>query len=146
MSLGGLVKWTYLQDNSDEYTADGTTDLVVNNVPVVNGRLYLVLFRSQIQLPDQGAGNTDQRWNLLLRVNDITVDRFCTVANTTDAVGTDTTETVTAVGRLYWTATATQATDDFEVYADNTSGADPSLTLQATPKARRYLAIFDVAA
>lgn len=143
MAARGVIKRFYSRDNSEDYTADSTTDMVLSNVPVVAGRLYKVELHSQWSLPDQGIGVNDQSWNILLHLNGVTIDRFGRIANQTDVVGTDEGVGGTIHQRLYWAPVATQATDDLAVFADSV-GSNPMLTFQATPRAKRTLTLVDV--
>lgn len=125
-----------------EYTADGESDLVIEGVTLVLPRKYLIRVRSQYLFRDNGAGLTDQTWNLLFRVDGVTTDRFGRIFNNTDAVGVDSSRNPTFDFGVYYEPAATD-TYDLALYLDSV-GSNPDLVLQSTTKARRTMTVIDM--
>lgn len=135
----GKVAQVINTDNDGPFTTSTTsTDMVLSNVPVVAGRLYEIHVHAQATL-----SVADGAWNVLVRLNGATIDRIEAVRNTTDAVGTFAAQTSTVDGCVYWEPTVTQATDDLDVFWEESSGG---ATFQAdgTATARRTFTITDV--
>ena len=123
----GIRRQHKLTANSAGISVDGLTDFVLNNVPVVQSYTYAVHLHSQAQLSASGL------WNIGLRVNGATVDHFFTI-------GQFGTASSTFDSTVYWTAPATQATDDFTVFADEINDGS-TLTFTASATQPRYLTI-----
>lgn len=133
VAAGGIVRQFAAAFSSAALTVDTVTDMVLSNVPVVAGRTYAFHFHSDVNL---SAALGD--WAFDLQVNGVTVDRLVYVQNVAA-----TSENRTADGVCYWTAPATQATDDFQVLA-NEIGGTASLTLLASATNRRTFTVHDV--
>jgi len=117
--------------NSSAFTVDTVTDMVLNNVPVIGGDRYALHLHTGVQGLTAGT-----RWDLEARVNGVVVGRL-------GVADGDITQDVD--GTVYWTAPATQATDDFDVFAnEQTVGAD--LTLSATANLPRWFTITNIGA
>lgn len=119
-SARGVVAqfFTVGTDNDGPFTVTTTsTDTVLNNVPLVAGRIYGIHFHSQITL-----SVADGAWNILLRRNGSSIDRFARVVNNSDAVGTFATLVTTIDAMVFYEPTVTSSTDDFDVQFEEVSG------------------------
>lgn len=106
----GIVGYQKLTTPSATFNADGYSDFVVNNVPVVQGHTYAVHLKSAVEY---STIDVDAHFKLQLRVNGVAVDEmweFKTAALGVNAIPLDAT--------VYWVAPATLSTDDFTVYVD----------------------------
>jgi len=110
------------------YSADGTTDMVLTNMPVIAGRTYAFHLHTYASL--SGAAT----WHLTLAVNGTHVGRLGTVTSTAS---------LPVDGTVYWTAAATQATDDFAVFVDEVSGTE-TLSLNGAASVPRTFTMLDV--
>lgn len=129
----GIVDQFEATANTAALTADTATDMVLNNEPVVAGRTYAFHLHTWANL---SAATGD--WDLMLRVNGTIVDRLAYVQNTAA-----TAENRLLDGWCYWTAPTTQATDDFDVYANEVAGT-ANLTLLASATGKRTFTMHDV--
>lgn len=126
----GIVARQVLTSSGSGLTASGLTDMVLNNVPVVAGRLYGIRLHSHFTITSAA------RWDMYVRLNGVDLDLLMTHEGTaaTDA---------TREGMVTWEAPTTQATDDFTVFANELTGTS-TLTLFATAGLPRTFEIFDL--
>lgn len=128
------LPWGFVAAPFDATASDGphsattTTDMVLNNVPVIIDHWYALHIHTQLTLSGTGV------WVLDLLVNGVAVDRMWRV----DQVD----PTPTADATVYWKAPATAATDDFAVRATEASGT-ATLTLTGSAAVHRWLTITD---
>jgi hypothetical protein len=117
--------------NGATLTVDTVTDMVLNNVPVIAGDTYAIHLNTRISLTAGGGV-----WVLEARVNGTKIGEFGWVqVNAQDVVD----------GTVYWDAPVTQATDDFDVFANEiTVGSD--LVLVGAAGVPRTLTITNVSA
>lgn len=125
VDLHGVVA-QLAQTTNETLTASGNSTLVLNNVSVVAGRTYEIHFKSELSLTSAGA------WVVELYINGAAYDRLA-VPRSTSADVFD--------ASAWWTAPTTQATDDFLIHADKTSGGD--LVFTGTATRRKTLTIID---
>lgn len=129
----GMVDQFTATANSSGYTADTATDMVLNNVSVVAGRTYCFHLHTWTNL-SAAVGD----FGLDLRLNGTIIDRLGYVQNVTA-----TSENRMVDGMCFWTAPTTQATDDFDVYANELGGA-ATLTLTASAAVPRKFTVIDL--
>lgn len=128
----GIVVQQVLTTSNGPHNVDTDTDMVLNNVSVVQGYTYAIHCHTSWDLVPGGG---DAVWNVNLKVNGVVVDHFG------KAIQTDSVQTFGELdGTVYWTAPATQATDDFVVAIDEVSGSW-SLELLGSAVAKRTLTI-----
>lgn len=114
--------------NDGPHTADTVTDMVLNNVSQIADHVYSAHLHTRVTNSAAGA-----RWDLECRRNGTVIGRFGLV---------DTNILQDIDGTVWWTATATGGTDDFDVFANEISGAS-DLTLTASATVPRQLTIVD---
>jgi hypothetical protein len=117
--------------NSSAFTVDTVTDMVLNNVPVIAGDTYALHLHTGTT-----HSASPSRWDLEARVNGVVVGRFG-ISEAGDLEDID--------GTVYWTAPTTQATDDFDVFGNEQSGAG-DLTLNGTATIPRWFTIVNIGA
>lgn len=130
----GVVAQFVSTANGSTLTGTTDTDMVLNNVPVIAGDLYAIHLHTRVDHTAAGG-----RWNAILNVNGSTVGTLAVSQN----------ETALATvrqwdGTVYWTASVTQATDDFVVQAVETAGGTADIQLVASATAPRWLTITNV--
>jgi len=132
----GLVARQTLTAASSTFTGDSATDMVLNNVSVVQGRLYMALIAG---LADMSAATG--QWQLNLHVNGTFVGTFTRLVNEVAGAARHPIN-----GVVFWTAPTTQATDDFTVEADERTGTSDVTLVGGTDATNppRTFAIFDV--
>lgn len=140
--MRGLVARDVADENVS-YAADSTYDLSMPNVGVFAGRIYMVRFHSQFSFPNNGAGATDQSWNVLFQVNAVTIDRVARIANQTDAVGTDSSVVGMLDCSVFWEPSVTATTDDITFLLDSV-GSNPDIEFQALPSVLRHVSLVDM--
>jgi hypothetical protein len=128
-SQGIIVAQFVATTNNGAHTVDTITDMVHTNVSVTAGHTYALSFHSNV-LIGAGAG----QWSILARVNGTAVGRY-TEGLTVGSRDVD--------GTVYWIAPTTQATDDLEIFADETVDGS-ALTLQAGATAPRWFTVIDL--
>lgn len=117
--------------DSGAHSATTTTDMVLNNVPVIIGHWYEITLHTQVTLSGTGV------WLLDLLVNTVAYDRLWRIDQVNPVHTADATS--------YWLAPATASTDDFAVRATESSGT-ATLTLNGAAGALRWLSIKDLGA
>lgn len=142
--MGKIAQFT-ATSNDGPHSADTASDMVLNNVPVVINRLYGIHLHTQVTLSVPTTAGLTVSWNILLQLNGSTIDRFAAVRNFSDTIGTAVTWVQTVDAWCYWTAPATQATDDFVVFLDEVAG-DGTIQLDGAAVAARTLTIVDFGA
>jgi hypothetical protein len=130
---GGIIRQQDLiVSESSAHSTSGLTDMVLNDVPVVIGHSYAIHLHSLGSLSaDTGT------WRLLLRLNGSDIGCLDVVRNPSVAA-----VSMLADGTVWWKAPATQATDDFTVYAELQSGST-NLQLTASSTLHRTLTVAD---
>lgn len=126
----GKIARQKLTTNSSGFTGDGATDMFINNVPVIAGRLYEIHLHSKYLLSASGS------WSVGCHINGTRIGEF-DFAN--EAAGT----TKMFDGTVQWEPSSTQATDDITVELDEFAGAS-TLTLQASADSPRTLTLKDI--
>lgn len=125
----GLVDTVFDATTSNgPHSADAATDMTITNVSVVAGRWYKISFHSQLELVGTGV------WTVDLRLNGSTIDRLCRIDQNTPVITADAT--------VWWQAPTSQATDDFDVFANEASGT-ATLELVGAASVHRWLTIED---
>jgi hypothetical protein len=133
----GIIAQQVLTANGSGLTVSSDTDMLLNNVPVVAGRLYGIHLHTEVQL-SAALG----LWTLNLLINGAAYDRFERIENGPDA-SENVQKVYTIDAMVTWEAPTTQATDDFLVRATEHSGT-ATLTLPASANVRRTLTIYDL--
>lgn len=128
----GILAHQTLDVNNGAHSVDADTDMVLNNVSVVNGRAYAVHAHSQIDL-NNGPGD----WLIRLRLNGVDFRDLCRVQTT----ATDLTIMMDAT--VYWFPTVTASTDDLLVRVDEQSGTS-DITLNGSAAQLRTLSLIDL--
>lgn len=126
----GLVKEQLLDTNSIGYTADGATDMFINNVPTIAGREYDIHLHAKVLISAAGG------WSIGCHVNGTRIGELGFVnepAGTTKIVD----------GTVTWLPSVTATTDDITVELDEFSGAS-TLTFQASADSPRTLKVKDI--
>jgi hypothetical protein len=125
----GIVALFSATANSTAFSVSTVSDMVLNNVAVVDNHWYGIHCHTDVSL--SGAA----QWDINCRVNGTTIARFGHTSGY--PVSTFISSTV------FWQATATQATDDFDVFCDEITGA-VTCTLSATSTRPRWFTITDL--
>jgi hypothetical protein len=128
----GVVAQFASSSDSSGFTATGATDMVINNVPVVEDHMYMIVLQSRALI---SVTTPDGIWALQLHVNGGAVGEF-------EYMQRPNSRTSAAQGVVFWTAPTTQATDDFLVQAVEVAGTS-TLTLIAAA-GDRTLTIIDL--
>lgn len=115
--------------NSAGIAADGDTDFAITNIPAIDGREIGFIFTSRYSLDAAGE------WALELMVNGTKVDEVGYIDEPAAV-----TKRLTGIG--FWTPSATAATDDIVVHANEISGAS-TLTFIGSANTPRSLKPFD---
>jgi hypothetical protein len=131
----GIIRQQVLDTSNGAHSADATTDFSLTNVSVVAGRTYAIHLHSRCLI---GSLDVNSRWLVRLRLNGSNLDLFEDVE---PRVGGNTRRMIDAT--CYWTAPTTQATDDFDVFADEQAG-DSAITFEASSVSLRTFTITDV--
>ena len=103
----GLTALDFSTSNGSIFSVSSVTDMSLTNVSVVQDHVYAVHFHGTYQIT---AGS----WDIRARVNGAVIGRFYTTLGQSNIGEVD--------GTVYWTAPATQATDDFDVQAEEIGG------------------------
>lgn len=123
----GIVDEFVATTDNGPHSGDTNTDFVLNNQRVVDGRTYEVWLKTGWDIDAAGI------WSLDLHLNGSKIDEFDQIQVTTGLNGKFT-------GCCLWTPTATAATDDLLVVANEQSGASNlTLTGAADQPRRMYL-------
>lgn len=131
----GVVAQQVETTNDGGHSADTATDFALSNVPVVAGRLYAIHMHSDVLF---ASVDVNARWVLRLRLNGSNIAVF---EDLEPRVGGNSRRVSDAT--CYWEAPTTQATDDFDVFADEiVNGAD--ITLEASATNPRWFTITDI--
>jgi hypothetical protein len=129
-----IVAQQKLTSDSAVFSADGSSDFVLNNVPVIQNHVYAVHAHSDVTY---ASVDVDARWVVRLRVN-----------GANNSVLADMEPRVAGVVRppfsptVYWTAPATQPTDDFTIFMD-LAVAGATVQFEASATNPRFFTIID---
>lgn len=127
MPRGVIAQQILTSNESAAHSATEATDMVFNNLSVVQSHVYA--FHLKVFVDIVGTGT----WQLRLTINGSVDDRFERGLNTDKDVD----------ATVYWTAPTTQATDDFVVQAQEESGT-ATLQLVGAADAPRYFTCIDL--
>lgn len=125
-----LIRHLELTANSPVWTTSVTTDMVINNIPVVAGHTYGVRFDGII---DWASLATGARWDIYSRLNGVDHKRLAVIQPGVTG------QTYWTIGNtVLWKPTVTASTDDMSVRVNEISnGADIQFI------GGRTLAVFD---
>jgi hypothetical protein len=130
MFARGVIAQEALTANSTGYTVDTTTDMNLDNVPVVAGRIYAICLDVPYSI------SAAAQWALDCNINGSLFGRFGWVLS-------DASENGHISGRVWWEPSVTASTDDIAVVANEVSGAG-TLTLNGSATAPRSLTLIDM--
>jgi hypothetical protein len=131
----GVVARQTITANNGGHSVDTATDFALNNVPVVAGRLYAIHMHTSTLF---SSVDVTARWVLRLRLNGA---NFAVMEDLEPRVGGDSRRMSDATA--YWVAPTTQATDDWDILADEiVNGA--VLTLEGSATNPRFFTITDL--
>jgi hypothetical protein len=129
-----LVRNQELFTNSPTWTTDATTDMFINNIPVVAGHTYGIWLQVNVEWASLAAG---ARWDVYTRINGADHRRLAIIQPISAGVSYWPLDVT-----VLWRPTVTRATDDLTIRVDEiTNGADISFVGSATSP--RTLAVFD---
>ena len=117
------------------YATSTTTDMVLNNVPVVAGRRYGIHLHTVVNFSSFEA---DARWDFMVRLNGADYRRVW-IAQPVD-VGIS---YFTVDGIVYWQPTVTRATDDLSLRMTQVNSTANTITLVGGPTIPRTLSVVD---
>lgn len=137
----GVIAQQVLTSDSAVFSADATSDLALTNVSVVQNHVYAIHLHTMTRLEPGTIG----WWSVSVHANGTSIGRAAELTVNPAQTGTADQQINRDVidATIYWTAPATQSTDDFDVRVVEQYG---SYTLQfiGTPTTPRTFTITDL--